>query len=214
MTDLETEFPEAPISTGTATAAASAWPNGVKAGGTYLRHLETAVQGSNKLDTINAEVQLQFRKLRGPVAEKIAKKMAKMTTQLTEELSHAREQLTQARRELEDTRLQLQTMKEAQEAPLVRPAYADVARRTPPASVPSLAPSASRIATPEPAFCAGDMTRVPEEYIGEVTPMAFRKLIENECERLAANPCGVVLLSPETEQTSTASGSSVGTNKK
>jgi cell division septation protein DedD len=112
---------------------------------------------NNKLDIINAEVQMQFRKLRDQVAEEIAKEiakeMAKMTAQLTEELSQARERLTQARRELEDTRLQLQAMKETQEAPVVRPAYADIARRTPPARVPSLAPSASRTATSEPAFC-------------------------------------------------------------
>jgi hypothetical protein len=78
---------------------------------------------NNKLDIINAEVQMQFRKLRDHVAEEIAKEIAKMTAHWTEELSQAREQLTQARRELEDTRLQLQAMKGAQEAPPVRPAY-------------------------------------------------------------------------------------------
>ncbi|EAQ91984.1 hypothetical protein CHGG_00219 [Chaetomium globosum CBS 148.51] len=103
-----------------------------------------------------------------------------MTARLTEELSQAREQLTQARRELEDTRLQLHAMNQAQEAPLARPAYADVARCTPPTSGPSLASSASRTATPEPAFCTVDMTRVPEEHIEEATPVALRKLIENE----------------------------------
>ncbi|KAL2146339.1 hypothetical protein VTI28DRAFT_4364 [Corynascus sepedonium] len=71
-------------------------------------------------------------------------------------------------------------MKETQEAPLARPAYADIARRTPPARGSSLAPSTSRTATPEPAFCTVDMTRVPEEHIGEATPVALRKLIENE----------------------------------
>jgi hypothetical protein len=55
---------------------------------------------------------MQFRKI-------MAEEVAKMTAQLTDELSHAREQLTRACRELEDTRLQLQAMKEAQEAPLV-----------------------------------------------------------------------------------------------
>ena len=64
---------------------------------------------NNKLDIINAEVQMQFRKLRNQVAEEItkeiAKEMAKMTDQLTKELLQAREQLTQAHRELEDTRL-------------------------------------------------------------------------------------------------------------
>ncbi|EAQ91759.1 hypothetical protein CHGG_03694 [Chaetomium globosum CBS 148.51] len=122
------------------------------------------------------EFQLQFEKLRDHMVEE----MAKMTARLTEELSQAREQLTQARRELEDTRLQLHTMNQAQEAPLARPAYADVARCTPPTSGPSLASSASRTATPEPAFCTVDMTRVPEEHIEEATPVALRKLIENE----------------------------------
>ncbi|KAK4118601.1 hypothetical protein N657DRAFT_694293 [Parathielavia appendiculata] len=128
---------------------------------------------SNKLDIIKAEVQMQFRKI-------MAEEVAKMTAQLTEELSQAREQLTRACRELEDTRLQLQAMKEGQEAPLVRPAYSDVARRTPPASIPTPASSTGRAATPEPAFCTVDMTRVPEEHIGEAQPVALRKLIENE----------------------------------
>jgi hypothetical protein len=138
----------------------------------------------NKLDTIKTEFQLQFEKLRDHMAEE----MAKMTAQLTKELSQAREQLTQARRELEDTRLQLHAMNEAQEAPLARPAYADVARCTPPTSVPSPASSASRTATPEPAFCTVDMTRVPEEHIEEATPAALRKLIENEMQAPGDQP--------------------------
>ncbi|KAK4118575.1 hypothetical protein N657DRAFT_651129, partial [Parathielavia appendiculata] len=93
---------------------------------------------------------MQFKKI-------IAEEVAKMTAQLTEELSQARDQLTRACRELEDTRLQLQAMKEAQEAPLVWPAYSDVARRTPPASIPTPASSTGRAATPEPAFCTVDM---------------------------------------------------------
>ena len=139
---------------------------------------------NNKLDIINAELQMQFRKLRDQVAEEIAKEitkeMSKMTAQLTEELSQTREQLTQARREVEDTRLQLQAIKEAQEAPLVRPAYADVARRTPPASIPTPASSTGRTATPELAFCTVDMSGVTKEHIGEATPVALRKLIETE----------------------------------
>jgi hypothetical protein len=128
------------------------------------------------LDIIKTEFQLQFKKLRDYVAEE----MAKMTAQLTEELSQAREQLTQARHELEDTRLQLQVMKEAQGTPPVRPAYADVARRTPPASIPTPVSSTGRAATPEPAFCTVDMSGVTEEHIGEATPVALRKLIETE----------------------------------
>ena len=98
--------------------------------GEEIQCLEQPADGdfNNTLD-INAEIQMQFRKLRDQVAEEIAKEMAKMTAQLTEELSQAREQLTQARRELEDTRLQLQAM-EVQEAPVVRPAYADIARQS------------------------------------------------------------------------------------
>ncbi len=69
---------------------------------------------NNKLDIIKAEVQMQFRKI-------MAEEVTKMTAQLTEELSQAREQLTRACRELEDTRLQLQAMKEAQEVPLASP---------------------------------------------------------------------------------------------
>ncbi len=130
---------------------------------------------NNKLDIIKTEFQLQFKQLRDHVAEE----MAKMTAQLTE-LSQAREQLTQTRRELEDTRLQLQAMKEAQGAPPIRPAYADVARRTPPASIPTSAPSTGRSATPEPTFCTVDMSGVTEEHIGEATPVALRKLIETE----------------------------------
>lgn len=138
---------------------------------------------NNKLDIINAEIQMQFKKLRDQMAEEIAKgiakEMAKTTAQFTKELSQAREQLIQARREIEDTRLQLQAIKDAPEAPSVRRAYADVAR-TPPDSVPSLAPSASRSATSASVFCTVDMSRVPEENIGDATPMALRKLVENE----------------------------------
>ena len=132
---------------------------------------------NNKLDIIKMEFQLQFKKLRDHMAEE----MAKMTAQLTE-LSQAQEQLTQARRELEDTRLQLQTMKEAQGPLPVRPAYADVARRTPPASIPTSASSTGRTTTTEPAFCTVDMSAVPEEHIGEATPVALRQLIENEMQ--------------------------------
>jgi hypothetical protein len=133
---------------------------------------------------IKAEVQLQFRKLRDHIAEEIAKEIAKLTAKmkakLTEELSQVREQLTQARHELEDTRLQLQAMKEAQGATPARPAYADIARRTPPPSIPSPASSTGRAATPEPTFCTVDMSEVLEEHIGEATPVALRKLIEHE----------------------------------
>ncbi|KAL2139469.1 hypothetical protein VTI28DRAFT_5109 [Corynascus sepedonium] len=63
----------------------------------------------NKLDSINTEVQIQFRELRDQVAaeiaKEIAKEMAKMTAQFTKELSLVREQLTQAQYKLEDTRL-------------------------------------------------------------------------------------------------------------
>ncbi|EAQ85323.1 hypothetical protein CHGG_09337 [Chaetomium globosum CBS 148.51] len=41
-------------------------------------------------------------------------------------------------------------------------------------------PPQAGTATPEPAFCTVDMTRVPEEHIEEATPVALRKLIENE----------------------------------
>ncbi len=77
---------------------------------------------NNKLDTIKAEVQMQFKSFRDHVTEEIAKEiakeMAKMTAQLTQELSQAREELTQARSELEDTRLQLQAMKESSRSPI------------------------------------------------------------------------------------------------
>jgi len=136
---------------------------------------------NNKLDIIKAEFQLQFKKFRDQLVEEtarmfrdqMAEEMAKFTAQWTE-------QLTQARRELEDARLQLQAMKEAHEGPFVRPTYADVTQRTPPDSVPSLPSSASRTATPESVFCTVDMSRVPEDHIGESTPAALRKLIESE----------------------------------
>jgi paraquat-inducible protein B len=124
---------------------------------------------NNKLDIIKAEVQMQLRKI-------MAEEIAKVTAQLTEELSQAREQLTRACRELEDTRLQLQAIKEAQEVPLARPTYSDIAQRTPPASLPTPASSTGRAATPEPAFCTVDMTKVPEDHIGETTPVALRRL--------------------------------------
>ena len=109
---------------------------------------------NNKLDIIKAEFHLQFKELRDHVVEE----MAKMTAQLTKELSQAREQLTQARNDLENTR----------------------SRRTPPTSIPTSASSTGRAATSEPAFCTVDMSGVPEEHIGEATPVALRKIIETE----------------------------------
>ncbi|KAK4096836.1 hypothetical protein N658DRAFT_527470, partial [Parathielavia hyrcaniae] len=79
-------------------------------------------------------------------------------------------------------------MKEAQEGPLARPAYSDIARRTPPTRIPTPASSTGRAATPELAFCTVDMTRVPEEHIGEATPVALRKLIENEMRAPGEQP--------------------------
>ena len=132
---------------------------------------------NNKLDTIKAEVQMQFRKLKDYIAEEVAK----MTTaQLARELAQAREELTQGRSELEHTRLQLHAMTRAQGITPGRPAYADVARLTPPVSIPTPASSPGGVTTPEPAFCTVDTSRVLEEHIGETTPVALRKLIENE----------------------------------
>ena len=131
---------------------------------------------NNKLDTIKEEFQMQFRKLKDHMTEEVAK----MTAQLTQELAQAREELTQARSELEHTRLQLHAMTRAQEASSGRPAYADVARLTPPVSIPTPASSTGRVTTPEPTFCTVDTSRVPEEHIGETTPVALRKLIEKE----------------------------------
>ncbi len=138
---------------------------------------------NNKLEIIKAEFQLQFKKFRDQLVEEtarmfrdqMAEEMAKFTAQWTE-------QLTQACRELEDARLQLQAMKEAYEAPLVRPTYTDVTQRTPPDSVPSLLSSASWTATPELVFCTVDMSRVLEDYIGEAIPAALCKLIESEIQ--------------------------------
>jgi hypothetical protein len=134
----------------------------------------------NKLDIIKAEVQMQFIKLKDHMAEEVAK----ITARLTQELSQAREELTQeltqARSELEHTRLQLQAMIKVQGTTSGRPAYADVARLTPPVSIPTPASSTGRVTTPEPTFCTVDTSRVPEEHIGETTPVALRKLIENE----------------------------------
>ena len=131
---------------------------------------------NNKLDIINAEALIQFRKLKDYMAEEVAK----ITAQLTQELSQAREELTQARNELEHTRLQLHAMMRVQGTTSGRPAYADVARLTPPVSIHTPASSTSRVTTPEPAFCTVDTSRVPEEHIGETTLVALRKLIENE----------------------------------
>jgi hypothetical protein len=131
---------------------------------------------NNKMDIIKTEFQNQFKKLRDYMVEE----MAKVTTQFTTELSRAREQLTQAHRELEDTRLQLQAMKEPRGVSPTRPAYADVVRRTPPASNPTPTSSTGRAPTPEPKFCTVDLSGVPKEHIGEATPVALRKLVERE----------------------------------
>jgi hypothetical protein len=139
---------------------------------------------NKKLDIMKAEFQLEFRKLR----ERMAEEVAKMTAQLAQELSQAREELTQARSELEHTRLQLHAMAGAQGAPSARPAYADVARRTPPVSIPTPASSTGRAATPEPAFCTVDMSRVPEEHANEATPVALRKLVELEMRAPGGQP--------------------------
>ena len=103
-----------------------------------------------------------------------------MTVQLAQELSKAREELTKARSELEHTRLQLHAVTGAQGNLPVRPAYVNVARRTPPVSIPTPASSTGRAATPEPTFCTVDLSRVPEEHASEVTPVALRRLVENE----------------------------------
>ncbi|EAQ84521.1 hypothetical protein CHGG_08535 [Chaetomium globosum CBS 148.51] len=131
---------------------------------------------NNKLNIIKAEIQTEFNKLKDHMAEEIAK----MTAQLTQELAQAREELTQARSELEHTKIQLHTMTRAQETPSGRPTYADIARRSPLVSIPTPPISTSRPATPEPAFCTVDMSRVPEDHASEATPVALRKLIEHE----------------------------------
>ncbi|EAQ88563.1 predicted protein [Chaetomium globosum CBS 148.51] len=58
------------------------------------RGLEQAMDHklNNKLDIINAEVLIEFRKLKDYMAEEVAK----ITAQLTQELPQAREELTQA----------------------------------------------------------------------------------------------------------------------
>ena len=135
---------------------------------------------NNKLDIIKAEFQLEFRKL----GDQMAKEVAKMTAQLTQELSQAREELIQARSELELTRLQLHAITAAQGAPSARPAYTDVARRTPPASILTPASSTGRAATLELAFYTVDISRVPEEHVNEAILVALRKLVEYEMQAL------------------------------
>lgn len=131
---------------------------------------------NNKLNIMKAEIQTEFKKLKDHMAEEIAK----MTAQLTQELAQAREELTQARSELEHTKIQLHTITRAQETPSGRPTYTDIARRTHLVSIPTPPTSTSRPATPEPAFCTVDMSRVPEDYASEATLVALRKLIEYE----------------------------------
>ncbi|KAK4196093.1 hypothetical protein QBC40DRAFT_268719 [Triangularia verruculosa] len=71
-------------------------------------------------------------------------------------------------------------MTRAQEASSGRPAYADVARMTPPVSIPTPASSTGRVMTPEPTFCTVDTSRVSEEHIGETTLIHF--LVLHSCD--------------------------------
>ncbi|KAK4118032.1 hypothetical protein N657DRAFT_675812 [Parathielavia appendiculata] len=124
---------------------------------------------NTKLAIKEAEFQFEFRKLR----DKMAEDVAKMTAQLTQELSQAREDLKQARSELEHTRLQLHAMtwlKEPNRAGQRMRTSHDIPRRS--------------AFLPQPPPPVG----VPEEHANEATPMALRKLVEKEMQSPGDQP--------------------------
>ncbi|KAJ0131883.1 Uncharacterized protein HZ326_25027 [Fusarium oxysporum f. sp. albedinis] len=110
-----------------------------------------------KIEAMKAEFQLEFTKFK----DRMAKEVTRATAQIAQELSQVGDQLIQACGELEQTRLQLDMLGKT-ETPrsLVQP-YANAARMTP-TSMSSQSSSAARSATPEPAFCTVDTSRVPE----------------------------------------------------
>ncbi|EGU88694.1 hypothetical protein FOXB_00787 [Fusarium oxysporum f. sp. conglutinans Fo5176] len=120
---------------------------------------------NKKIESMKAEFQLEFTKLRDHMAEEVAR----ATAQMAQELSQVRDQLTQVCGELEQIRLQLDTLNKTETPRSSVQTYADTARMTPP-SISSQSSTTVRSATPEQVFCTVDTSRVPEDHIGDATP--------------------------------------------
>jgi hypothetical protein len=138
---------------------------------------------SRKMETMKAEFQFEFAKLRDRMAEEVAK----TTAQVAQELSQAREELSQVRNELECTRLQLDTAVGAQGASPATRSYAEAASMT---TVSPTSPTSSPVqeASPDPIFCTIDISRVPEDHAAGATPTALRKAIEQEMRAPGSQP--------------------------
>jgi hypothetical protein len=138
---------------------------------------------NRKMEIMKAEFQLEFTKL----SDRMAEEVTRTTAQMARELSQVREQLTEVRGELEHTRLQLDIMNSAHALRSSSQSYADAARTTP-VSITTQAPSTVRSATPEPVFCTVDVSRVPEDHIGDTTPAVLRRTIEQEMRTSSDQP--------------------------
>ncbi|WAO97073.1 Hypothetical protein NCS54_01477900 [Fusarium falciforme] len=82
---------------------------------------------NKRMESMKAELQLEFTKL----SDRMAEEVTKATAQMAQELSQVREQLTQVCGELEQTRLQLETLNKAEVPRSPGRTYADAARMTP-----------------------------------------------------------------------------------
>jgi hypothetical protein len=138
---------------------------------------------NKRMESMKAEFQLEFAKLRDRMAEEVTR----TTAQMAQELSQVRQQLTQVCDKLEQTRLQLDTLSKAQAPRSPGRTYADAARMTP-VSTPIQSPSTARSATPKPVFCTVDTSRVPEDHIGDATPAMIRKTVEQEMRMSSDQP--------------------------
>ncbi|KAM5529614.1 hypothetical protein BFJ69_g16696 [Fusarium oxysporum] len=138
---------------------------------------------NKKIESMKAEFQLEFTKLRDHMAEEVAR----ATAQMAQELSQVRDQLTQVCGELEQIRLQLDTLNKTETPRSSVQTYADTARMTPP-SISSQSSTTVRSATPEQVFCTVDTSRVPEDHIGDATPTMIRKTVEQEMRQSSDQP--------------------------
>ncbi|KAF4971651.1 hypothetical protein FSARC_1584, partial [Fusarium sarcochroum] len=127
---------------------------------------------------MKAGFQFEFAKVKDHMAQEVAR----ATTQMAQELSQVRDQLAQVCGELEQTRLQLDTLNKMEILSSQSRTYADAARMTP-TSMSTQPSSVARSATPEPVFCIVDTSRVPEDHIGDATPVMIRKTVEQEMRK-------------------------------
>lgn len=138
---------------------------------------------NKRMESMKAELQLEFTKL----SDRMAEEVTKATAQMAQELSQVREQLIQVCGELEQTRLQLETLNKAGVPRSPGRTYADAARMTP-VSTSNQSSSTARSVTPEPVFCTVDTSRVPEDHIGDATPAMIRKTVEQEMRTSSDQP--------------------------